>query len=163
MAEGTASQAEYISFLHASITVGPGGMLSHVAVWAVMVTTGQSETSPEGMALKVAASAAHALGPDEPAEQCRLLRDLMGNPIRPPPAIDPTWLTWNNGTVKRLAQAAYEHRQLPSGHLDPARLSVLADALLDAVCALAELLDHLRDPGPHVRGCHVIDLLTGRE
>lgn len=25
------------------------------------------------------------------------------------------------------------------------------------------LLAHLRDPGPHVRGCHVVDLLTGRE
>jgi hypothetical protein len=25
------------------------------------------------------------------------------------------------------------------------------------------LLEHLRGPGPHVRGCHVVDLLTGRE
>ena len=27
----------------------------------------------------------------------------------------------------------------------------------------AELLTHLRGPGPHVRGCHVVDLLTGRK
>lgn len=25
------------------------------------------------------------------------------------------------------------------------------------------ILAHLREPGPHVRGCHIIDLLTGRE
>jgi hypothetical protein len=27
----------------------------------------------------------------------------------------------------------------------------------------AELLGHLRGPGPHARGCHGIDLLLGKE
>jgi hypothetical protein len=39
---------------------------------------------------------------------------------------------------------------------------VLADALEEAG-ADAALLDHLRGPAPHVRGCHVVDLLTSRE
>ena len=32
-----------------------------------------------------------------------------------------------------------------------------------AGCTDAELLGHLRSPGPHVRGCWAIDLRTGRE
>jgi hypothetical protein len=96
--------------------------------------------------------------------QATLLRDIFGNLFRPPPAINPAWLTWGNGTVKQLAQAVYEERALPSGHLDPARLAVLADALLDAGCPQDHaLLLHLRGPGPHVRGCIAVDRLTGRE
>jgi hypothetical protein len=52
---------------------------------------------------------------------------------------------------------------IPAGTLDKDRLAVLADALEDAGCDDAVLLDHLRGPGPHVRGCFVVDLLTGRE
>ncbi len=99
--------------------------------------------------------------------QCRhaadLLRDIFGNPFPPPPAIDPAWLAYNNGTVKQLAQAAYEERELPSGHLDRHRLAVLADALEEAGCQDAELLAHLRSPGPHVRGCFAVDLLLNKE
>jgi hypothetical protein len=94
--------------------------------------------------------------------QCEVLRDIFGNPFAAPPRIDPTWLAWNDGTIPRLAEAAYEHRSLPSGELDKERLAVLADAL-DEVGADALLPDHLRGPGPHVRGDWVIDLLTGRE
>ena len=61
-----------------------------------------------------------------------------------------------------MAEAAYEQRELPAGTLDPARLTVLADALEDAGCADADLLGHLRGPGPHVRGCWAVDLLLGK-
>jgi hypothetical protein len=91
-----------------------------------------------------------------------LLRDLFGNPFRPVP-VDPAWLAWRGGTVARLAQAAYQHRHLPSGHLDPARLAVLADALEEAGCSDPDILAHLRGPGPHARGCWPVDLLLGRE
>jgi hypothetical protein len=96
--------------------------------------------------------------------QAALLRDIIGNPFGPPPAIDPTWLTWRDGTVKRLAQVAYDERDLPSGHLDPAGLAVLCDALLGAGCPPDhELVQHLRGPGVHVRGCAAVDLLLGRQ
>jgi hypothetical protein len=49
------------------------------------------------------------------------------------------------------------------GLLDGDRLVILADALEDAGCADAALLAHLRDPGPHAKGCHVVDLLLGKE
>jgi hypothetical protein len=85
------------------------------------------------------------------------LRDIFGNPFRLV-SLDPAWQT---PTVSSLAHAAYEER-FPTGHLDPARLAILADALEEAGCTDRDILDHLRSPGPHVRGCFVIDLLTGR-
>ncbi len=87
-----------------------------------------------------------------------LLRDLFGSPSSPG-SVNPAWLT---PAALSLAQAAYEHRDLPSGHLAPARLVVLADALEDAGCTNADLTEHLYSPGPHVRGCWAVDLLLGK-
>jgi hypothetical protein len=99
---------------------------------------------------------------DERSAQAALVRDLFGPlPFRDVP-IDPTWLSWNDSTVKKLAQSAYDHRSLPDGTLDPGRRAVLADALEEAGCANEEILGHLRGPGPHVRGCWPIDLLLGK-
>jgi hypothetical protein len=78
-------------------------------------------------------------------------------------ALDPAWLAWHSGAIPKLAQAVYEERELPSGHLDAARLAVLADMLEEAGCTNADLLSHCRQPGEHVRGCWVVDLLSGRE
>jgi hypothetical protein len=100
----------------------------------------------------------HALlYPLERAAQADLLRDIFGpSPLQQCPLV-PSLLTWNDGIVRTLAQAAYDERLLPSGELDPARLAILADALTDAGCTDAALLGHLRGPGPHVRGCHAVD------
>jgi hypothetical protein len=84
-----------------------------------------------------------------------LLRDLIGNPFRPVPTIDPAWLAWNGGAVRKMAQAIYDGRRF-------ADLPVLADALEDAGCADAAILGHCRGPGVHVRGCWVVDLLLGK-
>ncbi|HKA54599.1 MAG TPA: hypothetical protein VKJ47_13145, partial [Candidatus Binatia bacterium] len=99
-----------------------------------------------------------AAGKEESA-LCALVRDIFGNPFRPA-SLDPAWRT---PAVVSLATAAYEERNLPAGTLDPDRLAVLADALEEAGCDNADLLSHLRGPGPHVRGCWVIDLLLGKE
>jgi hypothetical protein len=90
-----------------------------------------------------------------------LLRDLLGNPFCPLPPLDVALLAWEGSAVVQLAQAAYEHRLLPEGMLDPARLAVLADAHEEAG-APEEVLAHLRAPGPHVHGCWVVDLLLGQ-
>jgi hypothetical protein len=92
------------------------------------------------------------------AGQADLLRDLFGNPFRPL-SIDPSWLTWKDGTIPRLAQAIYEDRDFPFGHLDRDRMAVLGGALEDAGCSDPDLLGHCRGPGPHVRGCWVVDLI----
>lgn len=93
------------------------------------------------------------------ALQGSLLLDIIGNPFRPV-TIDTCWLTQS---VIDLSHAAYDNRTLPSAMLDPARLAVLADALEEAGCQDADILNHLRDPGVHVRGCWVVDLLLGKE
>jgi hypothetical protein len=101
----------------------------------------------------------------ENASQARLLRDIVG-PIlfRPLPAIPPSVLAWSNSTVGRLAEAAYEERDLPRGMLDNARLAILADALEEAGWDDRDILGHLREPGAvHVRGCWAVDWLTGRQ
>jgi hypothetical protein len=43
------------------------------------------------------------------------------------------------------------------------RLPILADALEETGCTDAELLGHLRGPGPHTQGCWVVDVLLGRK
>ena len=108
-------------------------------------------------------AAASPVGADrEKAAHAVLLRDLFGNPFRPA-RLNLTSLAGDGGLVVRLAQVAYEDRLLPSGLLDDARLAVLADALEEAGCSDAELLGHLREPGPHVRGCWLLDLLLAKE
>jgi hypothetical protein len=87
--------------------------------------------------------------------------DIFGNPFRPV-VISPALLAWNDALVVRLAQAAYEERHLPEGTLDNTRLLILADALEEAGCTNADILGHLRGPGPHVRGCWVVDLCLGK-
>jgi hypothetical protein len=94
----------------------------------------------------------------ERREEVPFLQDIFGNPFRLG-TISPTWQT---PTIISLAAAAYEERTLPSGELDLARLAVLADALEEAGCQDQSILDHLRSPGPHVRGCWPLDLILGR-
>jgi hypothetical protein len=91
-----------------------------------------------------------------------LLRCIFGNPFRIAPTVDSAWLIWQGGTAQQLARAVYKERHLPEGTLDPYRLALLADALEDAGCSDAALLGHLRGPGPHVRGCWALDLISGR-
>jgi hypothetical protein len=83
------------------------------------------------------------------------LRCIFGNPFRHA-ALDPAWRT---PTVVSLAHAASEVRSFSSGHLDPDRLAILADALEEAGCTEVEILIHLHGPGPHVWGCWPVDLV----
>jgi hypothetical protein len=84
-----------------------------------------------------------------------LVRDIFGNPFRTV-SIDPAWLTRIDGTVAKLAQVVYEQRRFED-------LPILADALMDAGCADDFILNHCRQPGTHVRGCWLVDLLLAKE
>jgi hypothetical protein len=94
--------------------------------------------------------------------QVSLVHDIFGNPFHSPPRIDSGVLAWNNGTVERLAEASYLERDSATGNLDNTRLAIMADALEEGGIVNAAILGHLRGPGPHVRGCHVVDLLLGK-
>lgn len=85
-------------------------------------------------------------------EQMHLLECIFGLPGRTS-LLTPAWLT---DTVIALAREMYESR-------DFSAIPILADALQDAGCDRADVLNHCRGPGPHVRGCWVVDLVLGKE
>jgi hypothetical protein len=144
--------------------------------------------------------------PGERPANAEVVEMLPGGKMRVQPAYggnpgvwevpDPTPLVpWLTPTVLSLAAAAYENRSgrweptplrgvttqkyVEDGSLDPVRLLVLADALLDAGCDNEQILRHLQGweeadenthsdnliwvqkNRPHVRGCWVLDLLLG--
>ncbi len=84
--------------------------------------------------------------------QAELLREIIGNPFRQT-IFNPSWLT---STVLSLANGIYNDKAFD-------RMPILADALQDAGCDNEDVLNHCRQPGEHVRGCWVVDLLTGRK
>ena len=170
-ADGLATAAELAS----SRNVGMEAWSKASLDWSVLLSNGLAVSLEEGFsaALYAAKHAPEALIPPgspnrkaSKAEERRVLRtffiDIFGNPFRPV-IISPTVLGWNDAVVVRLAQAAYDERHLPSGTLDNGRLAVLADALEEAGCADADLLAHCREPGEHVRGCWIVDLLLGKK
>jgi hypothetical protein len=135
------------------------------AVWQLVrwePVEGEYGAAPETMVINMAATAVNRAenrpwrSTTEHQAQCALLRDIVGNPFRPLPPIDPTWLRWREGTIPKLAAAIYTDRHFPD-------VPILADALEEAGCTDADMLDHLRGPGAHIRGCHVLDLILGRE
>jgi hypothetical protein len=77
-------------------------------------------------------------------------RDIFANPFRPV-----AFESWRTSTVVTLAQQMYDSR-------DFALMPILGDALQDAGCESADILDHCRGDGPHVRGCWVVDLVLGK-
>jgi len=75
--------------------------------------------------------------------------DVFGGPVG---AVAPLWVT---DTMRALALAAYASREFSA-------MPILADALQDAGCDNGRVLDHCREPGPHVRGCWVVDQILGK-
>jgi hypothetical protein len=68
----------------------------------------------------------------------------------------PTVPSWLTSDALALARGIYAEEAFD-------RMPILAGALQDAGCDNDEILNHCRGPGPHVRGCWVVDLLLGKE
>jgi hypothetical protein len=85
----------------------------------------------------------------EKLAQCDLHRDLMGGLSRPD--FDRKQL---NPEAVSLARTIYDEHAFD-------RMAELADAIEGAGCADADILNHCRGPGRHVRGCWVLDLILG--
>jgi len=85
--------------------------------------------------------------------QADIVRDVFGNPFKRS-RVKPGQLTTDRRCVK-LAASIYKHRSFD-------RMSELADALEQAGCTNQDILNHCRRPGPHTRGCWVVDLLLGK-
>jgi hypothetical protein len=92
-------------------------------------------------------------------QQCHLLRDLMDDPFQPCVFAS----GWATPLGLSLAKSIYDAHDPESGHLHNAHLAVLADALEEAGCTYAALLNHLRSQELHVRGCFAVDLVLNKE
>jgi hypothetical protein len=106
----------------------------------------------KGVARHIASAVAGEAVAEEKWHQAEILRDVLGSPFHPV-ILDPAWRT---STTTHLAATIYDDRAFD---LQP----ILADALEEAGCTDAAILAHCRGPGPHVRGCWVIDLLLGKQ
>jgi hypothetical protein len=146
-----------------SIPWEPGGQpgaikLAASAVWgATVASTCESffgDRPDLGFAINTALQARDATdNPEaEQAEQAELLRDVFGNPfcqVRVAPC-------WRTAAVISVAMAVYLDSRFDG-------LPILADGLEEAGCTERPILDHLRGPGRHVRGCWPVDLLLAKE
>ena len=126
------------------------------AVWNATISAWEAlermiTLSEVAQSVLVACVAAAPEPETEMAAQAALVRDIFGNPFRPI-TLDPSWLT---STVITLARTMYDTR-------DFSAMPILADALADAGCGDDQVLSHCRGNGPHVKGCFVVDLFTGK-
>lgn len=76
-----------------------------------------------------------------------LVREIFGNPFALAPRFD---RSWRSETVLQLAR----HARLTG---DFSALPILADALEEAGCDSADVLNHLRDSTTHARGCWALE------
>lgn len=79
-----------------------------------------------------------------------IIRDVFGNPFRLG-RVDAVL-----AAAASMAAAIYAERAFEC-------LPILGDALEEAGCSDAEVLEHCRTPGLHVRGCWVVDLVLGKD
>jgi hypothetical protein len=144
--KGAYTREEYVANLHHPLANTPAGRAASAAVEAL---------SPAAAYAARSAAQCNAGEPAEKAARCDLLRCIYYFPGRTRP-VEQAWLSLNGGVVPMLARSIYDGRAFD-------RLPLLADALEDAGCTDAEILGHLRSPGPHVRGCWAVDLILHRE
>lgn len=160
-AQDAEDAADELSDLSLEEGTGPDSPASSAAAAALnTLDEDVAASDPEGSAPFYAATNALLALPDptpaqaaaERAAQCQLLRDLFGPlPFRPIRVA----ASWRTPDVTALARTIYEGRAFT-------RLPELADALERAGCTDAEILAHCRQPGEHVRGCWVVDLVLDR-
>jgi len=78
-----------------------------------------------------------------------LVREVFGNPFKQYPLFDARWRTDNVLQLANHVEATGDFKVLP----------ILADALEDAGCTRADVLQHLRSGEPHARGCWALRLV----
>lgn len=85
-----------------------------------------------------------------------LLRDCVRGPQTMSPwTCDTGWLTWQDGTLPRIARRIRDEKHFQD-------MPILADAWEEAGCTDAAILGHCRAQVPHHAGCWALALLLGR-
>lgn len=154
LADGQASEAERAA-AEAAVRGLPDWGGYDLLLWYMQALASWAVTHPPlylpPKAPYVAGPAGDAADARDRSKQAVLLRDILRDPFRSV-TFDPAWLT---PAVISLAQTIYVEWASD-------RMSELADALEQAGCTDASILEHCRGPGPHVRGCWVVDLVLGK-
>jgi serine/threonine protein kinase len=127
------------------------------------IMQGPPDLSPLAAAERPALSRALVMDPAERFGSCAELIRALKRAIAPAcarrtapfHAPERTVRAWNNDTVRSMARAIDDNDTFE-------RLPILADALEDAGCTDVEQLEHLRGPGPHVRGCWALVWTPGK-
>ena len=120
---------------------------AHMVADACLSKAGSAAFGPTCMELALAGHSVGDLGGE--AILCHLLRDVFGNPFRPA-VMNREWVEWNDRSLEAVARSIYQDRAFD-------RMPILGDALEDAGCDDETILAHCRGPGPHIRGCWVVD------
>jgi hypothetical protein len=123
---------------------------AHRQAWQAAQDAALAASSAAGMLRGVVADYQRGFQAERQA-QMGLLRDIIGNPYRPPAVV----LSWVTQRVVDLAQRLYEKRAFGD-------LPILADALEEAGCSEPAILSHCRSGSEHVRGCWALDLILGK-
>jgi hypothetical protein len=150
-ADGLASPEELDAACHSARLVWAA------SVWEGMLAAEAAE--PDGW--KAACGVQSALEMDDIPrnfwkQQADVLRDVFGPLLFRSVNLNRPTLMWNDNAIPKLAQSIYDDRAFD-------RLPILADALEEAGCTDAHILDHCRQSGEHVRGCWLVDLVLGKK
>jgi hypothetical protein len=86
-----------------------------------------------------------------PFHSAELVREIFANPFICCPSFNRNWRCENVMQLARHVQTSDDFSTLP----------ILADALEEAGCDRADVLDHLRSGGPHARGCWAVECVLG--
>jgi hypothetical protein len=130
----------------------PSATAAKAVSMAVLVNKNLDRLTARNSARAVQAEHGSEASAREQLAQTELLRCIFGNPFRPVTFPD----AWRTETTVALAAGIYDERAFD-------RLPILADALEEAGCDNADVLNHCRGPGPHARGCWVVDGVLGKE
>src|SRR5262249_38268093 len=125
---------------------------------AAAALTAHRQACPRAVAGRVFAAVYYGTGlgnetvrEAERAAHLELVRCVFGALFHPT-AFDPAWRT---PAAVALARSLYEDRRFGD-------MPLLADAREEAGCADEAMLSHCRGPGPHVRGCWVVNAVLKR-
>jgi hypothetical protein len=114
------SYKEPVSSLQRAAFLAAGVPAGHAALSAQQAAEGAVRHSPERLAILA-----------ERRQHLDLLRDLFGNPFRPP-AIDPAWLAWGGGPVGGVHVRGAPLRRPPHPGRRTLRKRAVPTALLSA-------------------------------
>ena len=154
-----AANAAYVAYANAANVAYAATNVAYAA-YATAYAAADATTAARAAATAAYADvngtyvAANATNATNAAVQASLLREIFGNPFRPS-IIDPAWWQWDDGCIANMVLSAYKEECWDT-------LPIIADALEDAGCTSQPLLEHLRTPGCHVKGCWAVDALVGR-